>query len=149
MPINRRKFIGGAGAGALVLSTEARAVPPVRAVPQVSAVPQVRLGIILVGLSWCPYCKNAAALLYHAMPPLGIPVLIAAKDNRAIEPYTEFMPASDHPIADQITRVPTTLFYQPDEERLVDMIEGFRNPRSYLGKLKSVVRAAVEAGYVS
>ncbi|OUS06302.1 hypothetical protein A9Q96_10025 [Rhodobacterales bacterium 52_120_T64] len=147
MPINRRKFI--VGTGTFVIAPKAWSQSQVRVVPGAQTVPQVRIGIILVGLSWCPYCKNAAALLYHAMPPLSIPVLIASKDNRAIEPYTEFMSASEHPIANQITRVPTTLFYQPNEDRLVDMIEGFRNPRSYLAKLKSVVGAAVEAGYVS
>ena len=134
MPMNRRDFF--VGAGALVLSTEAQAVP------------QVRLGIILVGLSWCPYCKNAAALLYHSTPPLGISVLIASKDNRLIAPYTEFVSASQHPIADQITRVPTTLFYQPDEERLVDMIEGFKDPRGYLRRVTRVVQTVIEAGYV-
>jgi len=132
--MNRRDFF--VGAGALVLSTEAQAVP------------QVRLGIILVGLSWCPYCKNAAALLYHSTPPLGISVLIASKDNRLIAPYTEFVSASQHPIADQITRVPTTLFYQPDEERLVDMIEGFKDPRGYLRRVTRVVQTVIEAGYV-
>lgn len=134
MLINRRKFI--VGAGALAFSSE------------VQAAPQVRLGIILVGLSWCPYCKNAAALLYHSTPPLGIPVLIASKDNRPIALYTEFVSAAQHPIADQITKVPTTLFYQPDEERLVDMIEGFRDPRGYLLRVKRVVQTAIEAGYV-
>lgn len=134
MPINRRKFI--VGSSALVIAS------------RVHAEPQVRLGIILVGVSWCPYCKNAAALLYHSTPELGIPVLVASKDNRPIAPYMEFEPASQHPIADQITKVPTTLFYLPDEERLVDMIEGFRDPRRYLARVTSVVKAAVEAGYV-
>jgi len=134
VPINRRTFIAGTGTFAIASKAWGQ--------------PQVRLGIILVGLSWCPYCKNAAALLYHAIPPLGIPVLIASKDNKPIAPYTEFEPASQHPIADQITRVPTTLFYQPDEERLVDMIEGFRNPHYYLARVKSVIREAIEVGYV-
>ena len=134
MLINRRDLI--IGVGAFALSTE------------VQAAPQVRLGIILVGLSWCPYCKNAAALLYHSTPLLGVPVLIASKDNRPITPYTEFVSASQHPIADQIMRVPTTLFYQPDEERLVDMIEGFRDPRRYLLRVKRVVQTAIKAGYV-
>lgn len=147
MPINRRKFI--VGTGTFAIAPKAWGQPQVRAVPRAQTVPQVRLGIILVGLSWCPYCKNAAALLHASTPRLGIPVLIASKDNRAIAPYTEFEPASKHPIADQITKVPTTLFYQPDEERLVDMIEGFRDPRNYLARINSVVKAAIEAGYVS
>ena len=134
MPINRRKFIVGTGTFAIASKAWGQ--------------PQVRLGIILVGVSWCPYCKNAAAILIHAGPALDIPVLVVSKDNKPIAPFETFISGDNHPIAEQIVTVPTTLFYQPDEDRIVDLIEGFRNPRSYIARLKSAVKTAIEAGYV-
>ncbi|WP_258186521.1 conjugal transfer protein TraF [Cereibacter changlensis] len=106
------------------------------------------IGLILVGASWCPFCKAAANTLFASAEPASIPVLIASQDGKPIPPYGDFVEAAGHPIARDIVQIPTLLFVHLPSQAVIHQISGFRNPRSYLGQIRSTLVQAQEAGYV-
>lgn len=106
------------------------------------------IGLILVGASWCPFCKAASNTLFASAEPASIPVLIASQDGKPIPPYTDFVEAAGHPIAKDIIQLPTLVFVYLPTQEMIHQITGFRNPRSYLGQIQSVLLQAQEAGYV-
>lgn len=138
--MDRRRFLIGAGhAGLAPLLTAA----PVLA----QAVPDRPIGLILVGASWCPFCKAAAQTLDASVGPAGLAVLIASQDGKPIPPYADFVDARGHPIAKDILAIPTLVFVHIPSQEIIAQIEGFRNPRAYLARIRSTLVAAQEAGY--
>lgn len=131
--MDRRTLILGAAA----------ALAPLPAV----ADPSAPVGLILVGASWCPFCKGAAQALHAAAGPAGLPVLVASHDGRPIPPFEEFVDARGHPLAAGVRQWPTLLFVHLPSQRVFATIEGFRNARAYLGQVRATLTAAREAGY--
>lgn len=101
--------------------------------------PEWRIGVILVGASWCSYSQAAAQTLAAAARPVGLPVLVASADGRAIGPYSRVEDARGHPLAAEVTVFPTVFFVDLESQQVVDRIEGFRNPRAFLGRLRAIV----------
>ena len=99
-----------------------------------------QVGLIFVGASWCAVCKQAAPILALFCERQGIEVLVASADNRPIAPFPEFIPSKDNAIAAQINRYPTTLVFSVSEQRVVGLIEGYRNPSWYLSKITKNIR---------
>lgn len=97
-------------------------------------------GFILVGASWCPVCHRAAPVLYGVAQQLQVPVLVASADNRPIRPFPNFVDASEHPVAREITKYPTTLLFASQTGGIVGMIEGYREPKFYMAQLISAFR---------
>ena len=106
------------------------------------------IGLILVGASWCPFCKSASGTLFAAAGPAELPVLVASKDGKAIPPYPDFVDARGHPFAKDVVEIPTLLFVHLPTQQVIAKINGFRNPRAYLTKIRAVLKEAQEAGYV-
>ena len=69
----------------------------------------------------------------------GVPVLVASADGRLIPPFASMVPASGHPIAQQVQAYPTTLVFSNKANELVSSIVGFRNPTWYLSQVRSGV----------
>jgi len=115
-------------------------------VPAMAA--ESKTGVIMVGASWCPYCKAAAEQLYVATFQWGWPVLIASLDNRAIAPFDHFFPSQDHVLTRDVARLPTTLIVAPSHDRIIAAFEGFDGPLRYLGQLGTAIKA-VEQGEIS
>lgn len=94
-------------------------------------------GLIFVGASWCGVCKRAAPILALFSEATGVDCLVASADARPIAPFTSFVPAKGHPIADQVQKFPTTLAFDASAKTIVGSYEGFRNEQSYLALLKN------------
>ena len=124
--LNRRSVILGAGAGFLSTPSLGRAQAETQSV-----------ALIMVGASWCPVCKQAAPMLAVFAERYGVPVMVVSHDNKPIAPFETYVPANEHPIAGAIERFPTTLIYSNYVDQLVVSIEGYRNPRWYLGQLRN------------
>jgi hypothetical protein len=67
----------------------------------------------------------------------GVPVMVVSHDEKPIAPFETYVDPNDHPIASAIERWPTTLIYSNYVNELVVSIEGYRNPRWYLGQLRN------------
>lgn len=106
--------------------------------------PSSRLGIILVGASWCPWCHGAADQLHVATLQWGWPVLIASLDNKPIPPFDAFIEASDHPLTVGINRLPTTLIVEPTSDHIVSGFEGYKGAVSYLSRIANTFEAWAE-----
>lgn len=100
------------------------------------------VGIILVGASWCAFCKSAAPVLAAMVEPVGIPVLVASQDARPIPPFPTVTDASKHPIASKIRTLPTTLVYSQAKGEITAEIVGYRNARHYAQRVQAAVLAA-------
>lgn len=136
--MQRRRFLIGAAAAPLALT----------ALPAVAQDGPARpIGLILVGASWCPFCKAAAQTLNASAGPAGLSVLIASQDGKPIEPYADFVDARGHPIARDILAIPTLVFVHIPSQEIIAQIEGFRNPRAYLARIRGTLVAAEAAGY--
>ncbi|MFC3058403.1 thioredoxin [Paenirhodobacter populi] len=135
--MERRQFLAGL-ALAPVLTGRATADEALRDRP---------LGLILVGVSWCQFCKGAAAALQAATGPVELPLLVASQDGRPIEPIPDCVDARGHPLAKDIPQVPILLFVHIPSQQVIARIEGFRNPRAYLSRVKSTLIAIQDAGY--
>lgn len=97
------------------------------------------IGVILVGASWCSFSQAAAQTLAAAAGPVGLPVLIASADGQAIGPFEQVEDARGHPLAATVTVFPTVFFVDLEHQEVVAKIEGFRNPRAFLGRLRAIV----------
>lgn len=97
------------------------------------------VGVILVGASWCSFSQAAAQTLAAAAGPVGLPVLVASADGRAIGPFEQVEDARGHPLAAGVTVFPTVFFVDLERQEVVARIEGFRNPRAFLGRLRAIV----------
>lgn len=124
--LNRRSLLLGIGAGLLSAPSLARAQAETQSV-----------ALIMVGASWCPVCKQAAPMLAVFAERYGVPVMVVSHDDKPIAPFETYVPANQHPIAGAIERFPTTLIYSNYVDQLVVSIEGYRNPRWYLGQLRN------------
>ncbi len=105
------------------------------------------LGLILVGVSWCEFCKGAASALQAATVPAELPLLVASQDGHPIEPIATCVDARGHPLAGDVGQVPVLLFVHIPTQQVIARIDGYRNPRAYLGRVRSVLLAAEAAGY--
>lgn len=111
------------------------------ALAQNTSVKSNGLGIILVGASWCPYCHAAAKQLGVASQQWGWPVIVAALDNVAIDPFEHVLDASTHPLTKDVQRLPTTLIVNPKDDHIVFAFEGFRGPVPYLSQIANTFEA--------
>lgn len=105
------------------------------------------IGLILVGNSWCEFCKAAVATLNAASAPAEMPLLIASQDGLPIAPLEEFVDARGHPLASTVDQVPSLLFVHIPTHQVIAKLDGFRNPRAYINNIRSVLLQAQEAGY--
>ena len=99
-------------------------------------------GVIFVGASWCPVCKQAAPMLNVFAQRHRIPVIVASHDARPIEPFPEFVDGRLHPLAAPVRAFPTTLVYSSLIDGVVGGFEGYRNPQWFLGQLLDLTRQA-------
>lgn len=99
------------------------------------------VGIILVGASWCVFCKSAAPVLAATTENTGIPVLVASQDARPIPPFPTVVDAREHPIASTINTLPTTLVYSQGRNEIVGQIVGYRNARHYAQSVAHAVNS--------
>lgn len=99
-------------------------------------------GLILIGASWCPVCKQAAPILAGFAQANGLPVLVASADERPIPPFQSLVPLSGHPLAEDVKVYPTTCIYSAHENTLVGYVEGYRNPQWYLRSIINFVRVS-------
>ena len=134
--MNRRTFVSGALAVGIT-GEAAQAVSPSSSA----------IGLILVGASWCPFCKSASRTLYAGTRTVGVPVLVASNDGKKIPPFEDFVDAREHPLAAKIQSLPTLLFVHIPSQQVIAQIEGFRNPRQYLTDIRNLLVKAQEAGY--
>jgi len=135
--MNRRHFIIGLATSALsgqTLSAEEYQKP--------------NIGLIFIGSSWCIYCKAAAQTLNAAAEPVGLPILVASQDGKPIPPFNDFVLAEGHPLAANVVKIPTLLFVHIPTQTIFGKLEGFKNARQYLTKVKQTLLAGKEAGYV-
>ncbi|WP_226554737.1 conjugal transfer protein TraF [Celeribacter naphthalenivorans] len=106
------------------------------------------VGLIFIGASWCLYCKAAANALNAAAAPVELPILVASQDGKPIPPFPDFVLAEGHPLASDVVKIPTLLFVHVPSQTIFGKIEGFRNPRRYLTRVKQTLLSGKEAGYV-
>lgn len=134
-PVHRRRVLAlGGGAAAAVITSSI----PARASRYES------VGVIFVGASWCPYCKQAAPVLAALLEPAGIPVLVASHDARPILPFERAEDARTHPVASRIDRLPTTLIYSRVADDVIAQIEGYRGARLYAARVASAIDQAAQ-----
>ena len=105
------------------------------------------IGLILVGVSWCEFCKGAAGALQAAAAPAELPLLVASQDGLPIAPITEVVDARGHPFANEVGQVPVLLFIHIPSQQIIARIDGYRNARVYLKRIRDTLLAAQEAGY--
>lgn len=105
------------------------------------------IGLILVGVSWCAFCKGAASALQAATGPAELPLLVASQDGLPIAPIPDVIDARGHPLASAVGQVPVLLFIHIPSQQVIARIDGFRNPRAYLNRVRSTLLQAQEAGY--
>ncbi|QEP30424.1 conjugal transfer protein TraF [Pukyongiella litopenaei] len=129
--MKRRAFI--AAAAAMAGTGQAVAAP---------AGSEPGVGVIFVGASWCAFCKSAAPVLAAVTQPAGIAVLVASKDGRPIPPFADVVDAGSHPLAQQITELPTTLIYSQARGGVTGTIRGYRNARHYAQLVAAGLRGA-------
>ena len=127
--MKRRTFILSAGA-TLILPPFALADAPGKS-------PGV--GIIFIGASWCPVCKDAAPVLAAMCEPAGIPVLVVSQDGRPIPPFPSITDGAAHPIASEVQALPTTLIFSQAKGDLTAQIVGYRNARHYAQSIQVAV----------
>ena len=124
------------------------AAPILGAGPAMAEISRNRpVGLILVGVSWCEFCKGAASALLASTAPAELPLLVASQDGRPIEPIETCVDARGHPLAGDVGQVPVLLFVHIPTQQVIARIDGYRNPRAYLGRVRSVLLAAEAAGY--
>ena len=99
-------------------------------------------GVIFVGASWCPVCKQAAPMLNVFAQRHRIPVIVASHDGRPIEPFRQFVDGRSHPLAAPVRALPTTFVYSSLIDGVVGGFEGYRNPQWFLGQLLDLTRQA-------
>lgn len=127
--LNRRTLIVGAAASLFPMSAHA----------------SVNTGVILVGASWCSFCKQAAPLLKLLSDQGGFPVLVASHDSRPIPPFPDVVPSQTHPLTRDIVSFPVTLVYSSSQNRVVGRVDGYRNPRWYMRSVANLINQ-VEQG---
>lgn len=135
--MKRREFVAGLAATPLLTAGQVGA----------ESLRDRPIGLILVGVSWCQFCKGAASALQAAAGPADLPLLVASQDGRPIDPIADCVDARGHPLAREIPQVPTLLFVHIPSQEVIARIEGYRNPRAYLTRVRSTLIAAAEAGY--
>ena len=102
-------------------------------------------GVILVGASWCSFCKQAAPLLKLLSEQGDFPVLVASYDSKPIPPFPDMVPSSSNPLTADIVSFPVTMVYSSAQNRVMGRVDGFRNPRWYMRSVASLINQ-VEAG---
>lgn len=132
---NRREVLA-AGAGAVLLPKVAQARG------------QLAVGFIFIGASWCPWCKAAAPIVYDLAAEERLPTLVVSKDARPIPPFSEFVEAAGHPVADAIEAIPALLVYAPATDSIIARIDGFQDGGRYRARIIATLREAVRLGYV-
>ncbi|RYG89907.1 thioredoxin [Loktanella sp. IMCC34160] len=132
MRLSRRTFL--TSALALAGSSHSRA--------SAEGAPTTGVGIIMVGASWCPVCKQAAPILALFAEQRGLPVLVATEDARPIPPFPAFVPAMGHPVAATVTAYPTTFVYSGVAGGIVGGFEGYGDPARYIGRLTALIEQA-------
>lgn len=106
-----------------------------------------RIGLIFIGASWCAVCHAAASILAPAAEQSGLEILVASQDGKAIEPWTSFVDARGNPLTAEVKSIPTLLFVDLAEGKVISRFEGFPGAPQYLGMIRNTLRAAVEAGH--
>ena len=134
---NRREILIGAAA------TAAACVPA-----PATARGQLAVGFIFVAASWCPFCKLAAPIINTIAAEERLATLVVSKDAKPIPPFTEFVEAAGHPVADAIEAVPALLIYAPVNDSIIARIDGFQGAANYRSRLIATLREAVRLGYV-
>ena len=132
--VNRRSFISSALAVASLPAT-------------MQAQEHPRIGLIFIGASWCAVCHAAASILAPAAEQSGLEILVASQDGKAIEPWTSFVDARGNPLTAEVKSIPTLLFVDLAEGKVISRFEGFPGAPQYLGMIRNTLRAAVEAGH--
>jgi thiol-disulfide isomerase/thioredoxin len=123
--MKRREFILTASTLALPLSAQAEGLD---------------LGVVFMGASWCPHCHAAAPILAALAHNSGVGVLVGSFDGRPIEPFSEFVDASSHPLGKNVRAFPTTVVIQPRRDVVVGGFEGFGGARRYAERLIALLR---------
>ena len=106
-----------------------------------------RIGLIFVGASWCAVCHAAASILAPAADKSGLDILVASQDGKAIAPWPNFVDARGNPLTAEVKSIPTLLFVDLAEGKIISRFEGFPGAPQYLGMIRNTLRAAVEAGH--
>lgn len=132
---NRREILA-AGAGGLLLPRPALARG------------QLAVGFIFIGASWCPWCKAASPIIYDLAAEERLPTLVVSKDARPIPPFSDFVEAAGHPVADAIEAIPALLVYAPVGDSIIARIDGFQDGGRYRARISATLREAVRLGYV-
>lgn len=103
-----------------------------------------RLGVMLFGASWCPYCHGAASVLASLADAGQIDLIVVSLDGRPVGPVTS-------PIADDgrarelgVVGVPTTLIFNPTTGEPEIAFTGFKGAASYIGQLKQAAAQLAE-----
>lgn len=100
------------------------------------------IGIIMVGASWCPYCKDAAVQLHRAAYEWNWPVLIASLDDQPIPPFADYIPSHGHPLTRDVRHLPTTLVVVPARNEILAAFEGFSGPGPFLAQIATAIESA-------
>lgn len=106
-----------------------------------------RIGLIFVGASWCASCHAAASILAPAAEKSGLDILVASLDGKPIEPWSSFVDARGNPMTADVKAMPTLLFVDLAQGKVISRFEGFPGAPQYLGMIRNTLRAAVEAGH--
>ena len=101
-------------------------------------------GIILMGASWCPYCKRAAIVLQPLAINSDIEVLVVSWDNKPVKPFKEFVPAHTSGPFSKLKTLPTTVLVDIETNSILGLFEGFKNPNDYARRLRKLVRKALQ-----
>ncbi|WP_140846644.1 conjugal transfer protein TraF [Paracoccus sp. FO-3] len=141
--MKRRDLLAGL-ALAPFAAAPAIAAPAAATIPKCLSSPP---GLILVGVSCCVFCQGAASVLQAAAEPVGLPLLVASQDGRPIAPIPDCADARGHPQADGAGRVPLLLIVDMATQQVVASIEGYRNPRAYLTRLRATLLALREGAH--
>jgi len=102
-------------------------------------------GVILVGASWCSFCKQAAPLLKLLSEQGDFPVLVASFDNKPIPPFPDVVPSQSNPLTSDIRSFPVTMVYSSAQNTVIGRVDGYRNPRWYMRSVAALINQ-VEAG---
>lgn len=135
--MDRRDFLALSSASALCLGLAG----------PTAAQDHPRIALIFVGASWCPVCHAAARVLAPAAERSGLEILVASQDGKPVPPWRNFVDARAHPIAAEVKALPTLLFVDLLEGRIIARLEGFGEPRQYLGNIRRTLASIVEAGH--
>ena len=135
--MNRRRFLNS-GLCALALGAAPAAL---------GAQEHPRIGLIFVGASWCAVCHAAASILAPTAEKSGLDILVASQDGKAITPWPNFVDARGNPLTAGVKSIPTLLFVDLAQGRVISQFEGFPGAPQYLGMIRNTLRKAVEAGH--